>query len=460
MRRADAVRRNRVAPEHSLPPPRFVIVPVRRDPGGPPRWARRLAFFGALVLLVASVPLLTRVGWRNAITAQGQIAEAAASDPNAPGYRAVVSPTPTMLVVHRGPDGSLGSVALLALAGDSGGGAVLLIPAGVVPDPAAARPRTLAAIYRSGGVEELSTAVSGMLRIGFQSTVTADARDWVAAAAGRSITIANPDDVWDANDELVFEAGEVTLTPEQIEPYLRLRNAGEDERGHIYRAQLLWSAWMAGVASAPGPAGEGDLAAMVASLGEAPVQVLELPVQVADDATLAAVDASTTTQPTADGTGSGAGDGDEIPSDEGTGAATTGDVFVVDLAAVRALVSSLVPFPASAQPGQRVRVRLLDGLGDPTQALNVSTLLVPAGAEIAVFGNADRFDYATSSVEYFDQAQEGNAQALASVLGVASVTLNPAGDASVDVSVVVGRDLAQPGAAPKVTMPSRKAPQG
>ena len=86
--------------------PRVVVLPPRRSPGGPPRWVRRGAFGLALLLLVGSVPVLARFGWRRAIEAGGTVTATADADPSAPGYRVVVSPTPTLLVVHRGPDGT------------------------------------------------------------------------------------------------------------------------------------------------------------------------------------------------------------------------------------------------------------------------------------------------------------------------------------------------------------------
>ncbi len=444
--------------DRRLPPPRAVIVAPRRSPGGPPRWLRRLVFWVALLVLVASVPLLARLGYRTAIAAEGKIANAVAQDPSAPGYRAVVTPTPTMLVVHRGPEGQLGSISLLAVAGDSGGGAVLLVPSGVLADLDSARPRTLAAIYLDEGVAGTQAAVGRMFRIGFQSVVTADARDWVTAAQSDApLSLNNPDDVLDADGEIIFGSGPLSLTAAQVEPFLRLRNPGEDERGQLYRAQLLWRAWMDSRRQRPASGGEAGLAALIADLGRGPVEVLPLPVQVADAATLARVDATAprATTATVGAEGGGTDSGGTDTTLEGAG-----NVFVVDLAAVRSLVASLVPFPSSSQPGDRVRVRLLDGLGDAAQAINVSSLLVPAGAEITVFGNAGHFEHPSSVVEYYDQAQAANAQALAAALGLASATFNPAGDATVDVSVIVGRDLARQGLPAKVTMPSVVASPG
>lgn len=447
-----------------------MIVPPRREPGGPPRWVRRLTFGTALLALVASVPWLTRIGWRNAVSAEGQIAATAAADASAPGYQAMVTPTPTMLVVHRGPQGQLAGVSMLALAGDSGGGAVLLVPTGLIPEPDAPVPQTLNAIYNSGGVAELTATLGRLFRVGFQTVVTADARDWLVAAGTTALSVDNPDEVLDVDGSVAFEPGPLQLSGEAIERYLRLRNPGEDERGHLYRTQLLWQSWMSSLASAAptdtataagtaapssDPAAAADpFASMVDELGRAPVEVVTLPVAVADEDTLARVDTSAAGVATAEGAS-----GDDGSEDDGSGTDGADEpvLFVADADSVRTLVATLVPFPTSAQPGDRVRVRLLNGLGDPGQALNVASILVPAGAEITVFGNADRFDHATSTVLYYDPAQQANAEVLASVLGLASASYSQTGETAVDVTVIVGGDLAQPAAAPKLTVPSRPA---
>ncbi len=457
--------------ERRLPPPRAVIVAPRRAPGGPPRWLRRSAFWLALVALVASVPALAWVGWRNALEADGQIYAATEADPGAAGYRAVVTPTPTLLVVHRGPDGQLGGIAMLASSGGSGGGAVLLVPTGLLADQAANRPRTLRAVYADEGVPGVEKALNRLFRVGFGATVTADARDWVTAAqADAPLEVDNPDELLGADGEVAFRAGPLELSAEEVEPFLRLNNADEDERGQLYRAQLLWQAWTAtGSAGETPAAGEGEseaapdptasLGAMVADLRRGRVEVLTLPVDLADADTLARLDdAARFGVNGAPGTSAGTvGD----PSNS-TGSSTSPagsntalrTVFVAEEAAVRTLVASLVPFPTSAQPGDRVRVRLLDGIGDSGQVINLASVLVPVGAEITVFGNADNFGYAATVVEYFDQAQSENAQTMATALGLASATFSPAGDASVDVSITVGGDLAGGKVPAKVTMPS------
>ena len=410
-------------------PPRVVVLPPRRTPGGPPRWARRLAFVVALVGLIASVPVLVRLGWQRAIRADGEVSAAATGDPTAPGYRVVVSPTSTLLVVHRGPDGSLAGVSLLASAGQDGGGAVLLVPLTLLVDPDGSRPRTLASVYRTGGVEALSAAVSEVLRMGFGRVVTADPRDWAGAVGNRTLTVDNPDDLTEVDGTVRFEAGTVRLGGADVEPYLRLRKPGEEDRSRLYRSRLLWRAWFASMTASPPPERTDPFSAMVTDLARSSVEVVDLPVVVAGESL------------------AGATDNAAVPG-------TPETTYRVDRAAADSLLATLVPFPTSARPGDRVRVRLLNGNGDAAATLELSGRLVPAGAEIVVFGNAGRFDIATTEVEYYVESERADAEAMAAVLGVASARFNPVGDATVDVGVIVGTDLVGPSSGPGTARPT------
>ncbi len=433
------MRRTPAEPERRAPSPRSVIVPPRREPGGAPRWLRRGAFGVALLALVAAVPLLARVGWRHAIAANSEAAAASAADVNAPGYRAVVSPTPTLLVVHRSPEGRLAGVSMLARTGDDSG-AVLLIPTSLVVDGGSGRARTLASVFAAGGVDEVGAAVARALHLGFDRVVALDAADWASAAGATVVVVDNPDELSGPDGEVRFETGRLTLRAEDIEPYLRLRKASEEDRGRLFRNDLLWTAWMKALAKAPADPTADPFTTMLHNLAKGTVEVVELPVMPADVTMSAKVETGVAAT-----AGSGQGVG-------GVGERET--YYVVDADLMTALVSMIVPFPSAARPGDRVRVRLLDGVGDQAAALSVSAKLVPAGAEITVFGNANRFDYANTTVEFFDEAQRNHATTMAAALGVTSAVFNPTGDATVDVSVIVGRDLAGPGVDPKVVAPA------
>ena len=112
------------------PGPRRVVLPPRSEPSGPSRLIRRVGFLSTLAVLLVLVPALVGIGAR-ALTrsSDGKRVGSAVSDPTAPGYEAVVTPTDTMLVMLAAPDGELSGAAMIAAAGASGGGTVLLVPA-------------------------------------------------------------------------------------------------------------------------------------------------------------------------------------------------------------------------------------------------------------------------------------------------------------------------------------------
>ena len=98
--------------------------------------------------------------------------------------------------------------------------------------------------------------------------------------------------------------------------------------------------------------------------------------------------------------------------------------------------------PNAARPdGARIRVRILNGVGAPGVAQDVQPLLVDIGAQVTLSGNADRFDYATTQVVYYDDEDLDDARAVAAAIGVGEVvkSLNELG--VVDVTVVVGADF-------------------
>ena len=98
-----------------------------------------------------------------------------------------------------------------------------------------------------------------------------------------------------------------------------------------------------------------------------------------------------------------------------------------------------MPFPASTQRGERIKVRLLDGRGDQVTTLRAAAALVPAGAEIGLFGNADRFDYEASVVEYYDVNRQADAERLAYAVGASGAKFRESAQETVDVTVIVGR---------------------
>jgi hypothetical protein len=401
---------------------RTVKVPARVEPDRFSRPLRRLVFGGALVVLLALIPVLAWLGARAALDEGSRRGTTGPTDASAPGYQALVTPTPTLLLLGEGAEGSLATVTLLAAGGEGGrGGGVLFVPTRLLVEPNGDSSQPLSEVYAAKGAEATAAALRQLLRTGFDRTVTVDAARWAQLLSPIApLSFDNSDDVTRAvaggQSGVVFRAGRLSLEPEDVSSYLELRNPGEAEGAHLYRHELFWRAWLAAVAArgddaaVPGEVGSG-LGGMVRELAAGGVRYATLPAEA--------------TEPLTGGTG----------------------LFDhrLDAEAAATVLSEVVPFPRSGEPGDRIKVRLLDGLGDRQLALGASAVLVPAGAEVTLFGNADHFDYETTEVRYYNPARQADAAALAEALGAGEPVLQEDQTDTVDVTVIVGRDLGSGG---------------
>lgn len=88
---------------------------------------------------------------------------------------------------------------------------------------------------------------------------------------------------------------------------------------------------------------------------------------------------------------------------------------------------------------RRVRVEVLNGAGDAGAAAQVTEALRAAGFDVKTYGNADRFDYATSHV--LDRSgRPGAAGSVAAALGGIGVVERLDGELYLDASVILGND--------------------
>jgi LCP family protein required for cell wall assembly len=100
-----------------------------------------------------------------------------------------------------------------------------------------------------------------------------------------------------------------------------------------------------------------------------------------------------------------------------------------------------VPFGVTI--GARSRIRLLNGNGSPEIGQKAAAMLVPAGLNIVLTGNAPNFNYrSTKIVIYGDDATAlALAQEIRNLLGVGTVEVGTHADTVVDVTVVLGKDF-------------------
>jgi hypothetical protein len=199
------------------------------------------------------------------------------------------------------------------------------------------------------------------------------------------------------------------LTADQVGPYLSARRDGESDLARMFRQELFYEAWVAAVVASDDPAavpGERDsgIGRFVNGLAAGPREVLTLPVTE-----------------------------EEVPG-SGVRIDLDRDTFTDEL-------PTLVPFPTGGRPGSRVRVRLLDGTGDPDHVLRIAPLVGQAGGEVLVVGNAARFDHTDTEVRYHVPEAERGAEELGEALGAARVVEDPRQTDAFDVTIVLGTDL-------------------
>lgn len=370
-------------------------------PTGPSR--RWLGVFGALMLVVlVAAGGLTYVGVRTVRESRAGRSLSSATDPSRPGYEALLEPTPTLAVLHSSGS-TLLSVAVLSLgSGDVGGSVLLVPPATRLTDDKDAF--TLAAVAAFNGSPEAAVlGLQDLLGTGVGEVVVVDDTRWGELVGPVApLRFDNPDVVGP------FAAGSLSVAAPEVGAYLSARNDGESDLARLYRQQLLFDAWLEAVGASTDPGavpGEGDagLGRFVRGLAAGPHTVATLPV---------------VESPTLDGTR-----------------------IDVDTDAAATLMTTLVPFPTSSHPGARPRVRVLDGAGMPRHVLETAPLVVAAGAEIVVIGNADRFTYDTTEIRYHDAVQRTGAEAIRASLGAGRVVADPRPTDAFDVTIVLGPDV-------------------
>jgi hypothetical protein len=246
-------------------------------------------------------------------------------------------------------------------------------------------------------------ALQASLGVGITETVLVDDARWAELVAPVApLQLENPSGVGP------FPAGPLTLTAEQVGPYLAAVNDGEPPEAAMIRQRAFYRAWIDAVATSSDPAAipgelESGIGRFVRGLAAGPHRVETVP----------------TIEQTVEG----------------------GTRYDLDREAARPLVAELVRFPTAGRPGGRVRVRLLDGAGQADHVQNAAPPVVSANAEIVVVGNADAFDYAETEIRYHTPVALEAAKALQAALGAGRVVDDPRQTDAFDVTIVLGTDV-------------------
>ncbi len=322
-------------------------------------------------------------------------------------------PIEAALIVHRGDGGGLTGVTLLATQADEPGGKVLFIPVGTMVEVPGFGLDSLSVADQRGGLPLLTQSIENLLGVRMASVDELTPAGWTAAVAPAGaieidLTVAVESVTETGRVEVLFPSGPSTVEPEQVAALLDAPGQ-QSQLERLVRHQAFWQGWLSRLGddpnAVPGPETPEGVRVAVPRAAEGSVVFAVLPVS-------------------------------------SVGTATGGEeLYQPDRDAVRALVVAWFPDTGSSDDGGRIRVQVLNGVGAPAVASTIQPALTEAGAEVVLSGNADRFDYATSQIVYYDTADRAAAETIRAALGQGELVLSRTGLDVVDVTVVVGADL-------------------
>lgn len=382
-----------------------VADPVRSRP----TWVVVASFAVLGALLVAGAGL-TYAGTRLIRSStQGEVFTPV-DDPTAPGYEALVDPTPTLVMLHDDEE-QLDAITVLTLPDpDGSGGGVLLVPDRTVADLPGFGDIPVEAAYDLGTPEFGAQSVGGLLGVGMLEREVVDAERWSDLVAPVApITIDNPNELSE-DGEVRFPIGEIELEAADVGPYLEADDAQESDLARFARHEIFWDAWLAAVrdagteAAVPGELDSG-IGRFVRTLASGTTVIETLPVRPVGDDRYGPAEAF-------------------FPEDD----------------AIADLLTQFVPFPVSPAPGARARLRLQNGTTDTTEAASVAAALPPAGVEVVLIGNALSLDHDTTTVRYVGDQFRDEALEVVEILGVGEVVEDPRPSDAADITVTLGAD--------------------
>jgi hypothetical protein len=376
---------------------------------------RFYVFTPILVVLVLAVPILAWKG--TSILRNENIGEGVepVDDPKEPGFEALVTPTPTTLLLDIAPDRTLQGVTLITLPSQEGGGNIIFMPVGTVlpvplRDPAEAQLRE---IYAEGGVSALEQRIETMLGAAVTEVVQVPRAQWANLVEPVApLTVQNPTAVTTTNnagETVSFAEGEIQLAPPQVGLYLQADTEDQADTVRISRHEAFWTAWLAaldeaGESAVPGE-GETGVGGVVRGLIGGPRNMLTLPVTPIGIPGVPAIES---------------------------------DLFRPIGLAIAGEVPTWIPFPTGVG---RLRTRLVLGVEDEQDVLpETAHRLVQAGAEIGVVANADAYGVRRTQVVFFRENQREKAQRLLDALGVGTLVKDAGEGETFDVVIVLGQD--------------------
>ncbi len=332
-------------------------------------------------------------------------------EPGEPVATRVPSPR-TLLLGHLGPDGRLDLLVAVAVAEGHEVGEALLIPTATLVEVPSLETQALADVVRLGslgGPDLLHTAIENALGTAFDGMLLTDDVGLIsllAPAGAVTVDFGRAFRVDDDAGTLAFTAGS-----QEIDAATAVRllvGLGEQgELDHLVTVQAVMKGWLAEL-------GDRDVAAATVSADPAARSLVIAARAAVRYDTLPVV--------------SVASGGEER--------------FAIRRDDARSLLERTMPW-ALLGDEPRPRVEILNGTGEVGVTQSVAKAIVREGAEVTLTGNLPGFGAEATQVVYYRDEQAGTAQALAAALGYGDVVKAPRPVDVIDVTIVVGADLAE-----------------
>lgn len=326
------------------------------------------------------------------------------------------------------PGAGLQSVAVVADAAGTSTGTIVLLPPSLAVDLDDGGSTTLAEAYRTQGSSLVLRAVAVQFGLELDGSATIPPAGWEALSAeldGLGVEVRRPIEGATRSGRLVrFDAGEQRFDGQQVRRYLTLDVPGAKQLDVLPRTQVVLDGVLAAVEADPARSETALEDAVSAFHGGLDVDRFH--------SLLSRL----------------AADRDEPPTTLTVPVRATGDEddpegYRLDDDRLGPVLDRLVAWQDATQvPGRRLRV--LNGNGVPGVGPRIATQLEEAGFRPLLTGNADRFTYQRTRILVHGEGDEARdaAREVQEVLGTGTIERSGAVDAPIDLTIVVGEDLA------------------
>lgn len=380
---------------------------------------RRLVALALMVALAGSAVLIgaPHVGRR--------IAGIEGNRPTAP----LAPVEPRVLLAHRHPDGSARSLTIFSDGDDQS--SIVMLPAGTMAEVPSLGLEPLGRALEVGGPTRLGSTVENLLGIDLSEVVVVEDADLVAMASPLgplSVEVAArvEEVAEDGTVEILYEPGRLDLSAEEVPAFLTAKGRDTD-LAMLARHQSFWEAVLTRLAEPESPklGGPAAVADVLEDLSvDQGVRARLLPVE-------------------------------PLGQSDTLGVGTTGgELYQVSSEELEKFLAST--FPGAEAPADRPQAQVLNGTGGVEVTAHAAERLVPAGIRVALTGNAPRFDYETTQIIFYDEAQEELAREAQKALGVGRLVLSRRPLDVVDVTIIIGADFNGGGAPAPAPEPTRR----